>query len=241
MTSLPSTQPPVYGVFLRPDARTSTAVSTITFLVERQFGLVSAGAYPPHATLAGSVPMLADEADIIAALDPVLTDRPGFPVHNGGIATRSAIGYDVDRLADGSVNEPLHSLAVDVNAALEPLVVPLDGYLVKEFRADHFRAHLSLASHELMVWPERQAEVDAFIRQLDIAPSTDFTAEYVSMYRFQSDDWSGHWWNSLEWEPVHTWNLTSEAAGASIADAPELIRGGCPHGCDGCGRTEGCR
>lgn len=239
--TIPSVQPAVYGVFLRPDARTSMAVSTITFLVERQFGLVSAGAYPPHATLAGSVPMLADEADIIAALHHVLTDRPGFPVHNGGIATRSAIGYDVDRLADGSVNEALHSLAVDVNAALEPLVVPLDGYLVKPFVADHFRAHLSLASHELMVWPERQAEVDAFIRQLDIAPSTDFTAEYVSMYRFQSDDWSGHWWNSLEWEPVHTWKLTNEVSSADARPDRQIIRGGCPHGCNECGRTEDCQ
>jgi hypothetical protein len=36
-----------YGVFFTPDARTSAAVTTITGLVRAQFGLVSAGAFPP--------------------------------------------------------------------------------------------------------------------------------------------------------------------------------------------------
>lgn len=207
MTDSHTLEPAVYGVYLRPDVRTSVAVSTITFHVERQFGLVSAGAYPPHATLAGSVPMVAGDAAVVAALDPVLIGRSQFPVHNAGIVTRSVVAYDIDRLSDGTVNEPLRQLAIDVNAALAPLAVPLDGYLVKEFSAEHFNGHLSLASHELMVWPSRRPEIDAFIRAMDVTPSTDFTAEHVSMYRFRSDDWSGHWWTSLTWEHVHTWDL----------------------------------
>jgi SAM-dependent methyltransferase len=41
-----------YGVFLTPDARTSAAVTTISGFIRAQFGLVSAGAFPPHVTLA---------------------------------------------------------------------------------------------------------------------------------------------------------------------------------------------
>ena len=37
---------PAYGVFLIPDAKTSAAVTTITSLVQAQFGLVSAGRPP---------------------------------------------------------------------------------------------------------------------------------------------------------------------------------------------------
>ena len=37
-----------YGVFLTPDAKTSAAVTTITSLVQAQFGLVSAGRLPGH-------------------------------------------------------------------------------------------------------------------------------------------------------------------------------------------------
>ena len=41
-----------YGVFLRPDPATSVAVTQITGQLRAQYGLVSAGAFPPHVTLA---------------------------------------------------------------------------------------------------------------------------------------------------------------------------------------------
>jgi hypothetical protein len=43
-----------YGVFLTPDPATCAAVSTVTGLIRAQYGFVSAAAFPPHATLAGS-------------------------------------------------------------------------------------------------------------------------------------------------------------------------------------------
>ena len=46
-----------YGVFLRPDPLTCASVTRITGQLRAQFGLVSAGAFPPHATLAGSLPL----------------------------------------------------------------------------------------------------------------------------------------------------------------------------------------
>jgi hypothetical protein len=46
--------------------RTSAAVTTITGLARAQFGLVSAGAFPPHVTLAGSLPLRVDEDELLA-------------------------------------------------------------------------------------------------------------------------------------------------------------------------------
>ena len=57
-----------YGVFLTPDARTSAAITMITGFVRAQFGLASAGAFPPHVTLAGSLPLRVDEDELVAAV-----------------------------------------------------------------------------------------------------------------------------------------------------------------------------
>jgi hypothetical protein len=201
---------PVYGVFLLPDPATSAAVTSITLSVERQFGFVSAGRFPPHATLAGSVPIAADVATIVAALDPVLVDRPGFPVHHSGIVRHgAAVTYDVDRLPDGRQNTALAQLAADVNAALAPLAHEIDARLVAPFDPARFRAHISLVSHEMNTQPELAEQVEAFVRAVP-APAVppSFPATHVALYAFTADDWTGFWWESLRWRHLRTWALT---------------------------------
>lgn len=200
---------PVYGVFLIPDAATSAAITTITLCVERQFGFVSAGRFPPHATLAGSVPIRADLPTIVATLDTVLQNRPGFTVHNSGIVRHgAAVTYDLDRLPDGSRNRALAALAADVNAVLAPLAHPIDALLVAPFRAENFRAHLSLASHEMTTRPALADQVEAFVRAVP-APTVppSFPAEHVALYEFRSGGWTGPWWETLTWRHLHSWPL----------------------------------
>ena len=205
---------PVYGVFLLPDPVTSAAVTTVTLAVERQFGFVSAGRFPPHATLAGSVPIHAEPPVIEAALDVVLRDRAGFDVHHSGIVRHgAAVTYDVDRLPDGGRNQALADLAADVNAALAPLAHPLDAYLVQPFDPDRFRAHISLASHEMRTQPHLADDVEAFVRAVP-APAVPavFPARRVALYSFRSAGWTGPWWETLEWRHLRTWALTSPRA-----------------------------
>ncbi|MGW8557894.1 hypothetical protein [Streptomyces tubercidicus] len=198
----------VYGVYLRPDTRTSVAITNVTLHVERQFGLVSAGAFPPHATLAGAIPSNAGPDKVIATLDPVIAGVQRFPVHNAGIAKHNiAIAYDINTHPDGTVNQPLTSLALAINDAFTPLAESADGYLVKPFVPEQFRAHLSLASHELQVNPGISAEVEEFIRELPFEPSSGFEARYITLYRFHSTNWAGHWWTDLTWDHLHTWEL----------------------------------
>lgn len=201
---------PVYGVFLLPDAATSAAVSTVTLAVERQFGFVSAGRFPPHATLAGSVPIHADVPTITAALDDVLRDRAGFEVHHAGIVRHgAAVTYEVDRLPDGRRNVALAALARDVNDALAPLAHHVDAYLVQPFDPDRFLAHISLASHEMRTQPDLADDVEAFVRAVPAPAVPDsFPARKVALYEFRSDGWTGHWWESLVWRHLHTWTLT---------------------------------
>ena len=60
-----------YGVFLMPDARTSAAVASITGFVGAQFGLVSAKRFPPHVTLAGSLPIAVGEKHLLEVVNGV--------------------------------------------------------------------------------------------------------------------------------------------------------------------------
>ena len=57
-----------HGVFLQPEAQTSAAVTTITTYLRAQYGIVSAGRFPPHVTLAGSLPLAVSEIDLLTAV-----------------------------------------------------------------------------------------------------------------------------------------------------------------------------
>ncbi|WP_440695785.1 2'-5' RNA ligase family protein [Clavibacter nebraskensis] len=201
-----------YGIYLRPDARTCRAVTVVTDQLRAQYGIVSAGAFPPHATLIGSQPFGRDEDRVIDAVTELLADRPAFPVHNAGVR-ELGLGYvyDVDRRPDGSQNADLLALAADIDRVVAPFRRTMRSPELHEFDAARFRAHLSLASHDLAVRPDLHDEVGAFIRELDEPVPTGFVGDTVVMYRTASPDWSGRWWTTLTWEHVRTWTLDGAA------------------------------
>ncbi|SKA79483.1 hypothetical protein SAMN06295879_0066 [Agreia bicolorata] len=197
-----------YGIYLRPDAKTCRAVTVVTDQLRAQYGLLSAGAFPPHATLVGSQPFGFNENEVIEAVTALLANREAFEVHNAGIRSQG-IGYvyDVSQNADGTVNDELVSLARDIDAAVEPLRRPMNNPLPNDFVPELFRGHLSLASHDLYVRPDLHEEVGEFIRELDVPVPTSFAGRSVVMYRTASPDWSGRWWQTMTWEHVHSWVL----------------------------------
>jgi 2'-5' RNA ligase len=199
-----------YGVYLRPDPQTCMAVTQLTDQLRAQYGLVSAGAFPPHATLVGSQHVDAPAADIVKAVSAGLAGRSAFPVHNAGIVSMGhGYVYDVHHLPNGSPNSAFVELAAAVDAAVAPLVTPAPDPEPHLFDRERFRAHLSLASHDLMVRPDLAEEVGEFLRGLPIEPSAGFAGDTVALYRTRSDDWTGRWWSTLTWEHVHTWRLPS--------------------------------
>lgn len=74
------------GVFLRSDPQTCATFGAVPSLLRAQYGLVSAGAFPPHATLVGSLlltqPAATREALLLEAVQPALAGRSSFPVVN---------------------------------------------------------------------------------------------------------------------------------------------------------------
>lgn len=197
-----------YGIYLRPDARTCRAVTTVTDQLRAQYGLVSAGAFPPHATLVGSQPFGRSEDAVVDALTALLEGRAGFDVRNAGVREQG-IGfvYDVATRPDGTLNEELVRLAADVDRVVAPFRQPMSSPLPNDYEPEHYRAHLSLASHDLYVRPDLHDEVGEYIRELDVEVPDAFRGDTVAMYRTASPDWSGRWWTTMTWEHVHTWTL----------------------------------
>ncbi|MHC5903917.1 2'-5' RNA ligase family protein [Streptomyces sp. S6] len=198
-----------YGVYLRPDPATCAAVTAVTSQLRAQYGLVSAGAFPPHATLVGSRHLPVDERLIVEAVGAAVADVPAFTVHNAGVR-RMGVGlvYDVHHLADGTTpNAEFTALAARVDAAILPLETPAPNPAPHPFDAAGFRAHLSLLSHDMYVRPELYEEVVAYAEGLPVPFSTTFPGDTVSLYRTRSEDWTGRWWTTLSWEHVRSWTL----------------------------------
>jgi hypothetical protein len=192
-----------YGVFLRPDPLTCAAVTRIAGQLGAQFGLVSAGAFPPHATLAGSLPLPGPPDELMRALAAALAAVPAFPVHNHGIAwLNDGLVYDVH-------GEAMVELAATVDAAVRPLLAPAPGLAPDLFERDRWHAHLSLGSHDLAERPDLHHEVEAYVRGLAVEVPESFTAEIIALYRLEHESWTGRWWRAMEWEHIRSWRLAA--------------------------------
>lgn len=188
-----------YGVFLRPDPLTCAAVTRITWQLRAQFGLVSAGAFPPHATLAGSLPLAGPPEELLRALAPVAS----FTVRNHGPAwLNGGLVYDVH-------GPEMAQLAATVDAVVRPLLEPAPGLAADLFEPDRWYAHLSLGSHDLAARPDLHDEVEDYVRGLAVEVPAEFPAEVIAVYRLEHETWTGAWWRAMEWEHVHSLRLAS--------------------------------
>lgn len=196
-----------YGIFLRPDPATCWTVTQVTQALNKQFGLVSSAAFPPHVTLIGNLCTQATEAELTAALDPVFDSVRPFPVYNGGIG-RSKPGtyvYNVNLDESGTKpNEPLGRVAGAVAKAVAPLSVPVDDFLVTPVAEYEFAAHLGLAGHDLVVDDHLSTEVGDFLTGLPLQPPASFIARWYSFFEFRAD-WSSHWWHHMTWRHIRSW------------------------------------
>ena len=212
------TIPVRYGVFMTPDPATSAAVTQVTGFIKAQYGLVSAGAFPPHATLAGSLP-ISDETALVDALDAALRTQAAVPVENHGVRTisRSALRANVRVLGDiviydindigPSRNEALRTLALNVNEVVRPLLASTSGLTADTHDGTRFHAHLSLASHELYERPDLRDEIATYASALPVTAPPHFVANTITLYRLQHPTWSGPWWTDMTWTHHRTWHL----------------------------------
>lgn len=196
-----------YGWYLRPSYAMSRAQAEMHDVLRRQYGLVCAGKFMPHATIKGFFRSDASVQDIISAFDPVVVGRDSFTVYNAGPIPhgREGISLNINEAPDGSVNTDLLELYTEALAAIAPLVDPDCHFTNRDGGPENFRAHLTLAMADL---DERFFdEILEFVNEArPIGPET-FSAERLQIFAFRSANWSGAWWATLEWSLLHSWAL----------------------------------
>jgi 2'-5' RNA ligase len=196
-----------YGWYLRPSYEMSRDQAAMHQLLRQQFGLIGGGVFMPHATIKGFFRSDASVAEIIAAFDRAVQGHAPFTVHNGGPVGwgRGSIVIDIDKSPDGMKNGPLQALHESGWNEIAPLVHPECTFTPVEGAMENFRAHLTLAMADLK--DEFFDEVMQFVNDAGPIGPGSFTAEYVHLFAFRSQDWSGRWWETLEWSWMKNWRL----------------------------------
>lgn len=200
-----------YGVFLVPDAATSAVVTDITGYLRAQFGFVSAGRFPPHVTLVGSLALAVEESALLAVVQEVADRRGPVELTNRGVhrLADAVVVLDVHHTTGAEPNVALLDLAEDVGRSVVPLLRPTE-LLPADLRSrDDWFGHLSLASHELLDRPDLRDEVEEFVRQLPVTWPPSFQAARLTVYRLHHPDWSTGWWSDFSWDHVRSFPLRS--------------------------------
>lgn len=196
-----------YGWYLRPSYAMSRAQAEMHDLLRRQFGLVCGGVFMPHATLKGFFRSDAPVAGIETAFDKAIEGHEPFAVSNRGPVGwgRGSIVLDIHHTSDGERNNALQALHESGWHAIAPLVHPDCNFTPIEGAMEDFRAHLTLVMADLR--EELFDEVMAFVQEAGPIGPEVFTAEYVHLYAFHSEAWTGKWWETLQWSLLKSWRL----------------------------------
>ncbi|MET0693612.1 MAG: 2'-5' RNA ligase family protein [Propionibacteriaceae bacterium] len=183
----------------------------MTSQLRSQYGLVSAGAFPPHATLVGSLPLAVGVEELVAVLDQVLASVSSFEVENSGVQRLGEVlVYNIHE-RDGQPNPDLLNLKSAVDLAARPLLASTPpGQLAADVHdLVRWKAHVSLATHELFSRPELVDEIEEYVTRLATPVPATFAADTVSLYRFVHPTWSGSWWNDMCWDYLRSWRLST--------------------------------
>jgi len=209
--------PTRYGIYLRPDPVTCWVQAQTNMTLKQQYGLISAAAFPPHATLVGSLKTDASIADIVDRVEHALIGKTSFTVHNKGLET-TGDGYvfNVHENGNGEPNQPFIDTATAIKAAILPIALPTEDFLVTPVAEAEFWGHLSLASHDLSVDRTLYDEVGEFLAELLAGLPTPapemFSGRTVVLYGTDSDDWEGQWWRTHRYQHLKTWTLPDPGA-----------------------------
>ena len=200
-----------YGLFLRPPAVLARLQAELHTLLERQFGLIAAGAFPPHMTILGHVPTRDDDDDVIQAAEKALSGVGPVRFFNRGLVEyHGGIIHDIESLEDGTPNPALLELFRRARQHLDPLRVPprqeFKGGVTEEAG---FHGHISIAAHDLALRPELWDEVYEFLAQLDVDMRGEYISTTASLYAFETQSgWDGRWWETMSWRLLSSMRLS---------------------------------
>lgn len=199
-----------YGFYLRPDLKTSIAISQMHRVLRAQYGLIAGGLFMPHATIKGFYKSEATPQEMIARLDKTLVGFKPFLVYNGGpilMGPRGVVTSWRD-LPNGERNPGLDDIQDRAFEALLPLIPADCKFTAVDPRGKDgpkpFHAHITLAMADIE--PHMREEVLGFVKEGGMIGSGQFLANTYHLFRFKAD-WQGAWWHTLTWELLHSWQF----------------------------------
>jgi 2'-5' RNA ligase len=205
-------QPDVrFGLYLRPPFEMSRAQAEIHDIVARQYGSMCAGRFMPHATIKGFFRSDASVDELVAALDPVMARHEPIDVFNRGVIPFGTGGgpvLDIQHLEDGRPNVAIQRFHEDVFTALSSLIRDDCDFTPVEGAMDRFHAHLTLAMGDI---PRGlTGELLEFLGDAGPIGPAAFIADRFHLVACRSRQWSGPWWETMQWTLLHTWRLGGE-------------------------------
>lgn len=207
-----------YALYLRPPFTMCSAVYQIHRLLERQYGLLAASRFMPHATIKGFFRTETHPDALREMLDDVFEERAGFSVYNNGIMApnNDAVVLNLHHTPTGTRNEAIQRLHEDVVRTIEPVLHARYDSGIRKLPVDAYLAHISLASRDLPAG--LVDEVFQFIHQAGPIGPPSFRAEVFHLFAFKSSNWDGAWWESLRWRLLHSWTLPARNDAGSLTD-----------------------
>ena len=205
-------QPDVrFGLYLRPPFEMSRAQAEIHDIVARQYGSMCAGRFMPHATIKGFFRSDASVDELVAALNPVMARHEPIDVFNRGVIPFGTGGgpvLDIQHLEDGRPNVALQRFHEDVFRALSSLILDDCDFTPVEGAMERFHAHLTLAMGDI---PRGlTGELLEFLGDAGPIGPAAFIADRFHLVACRSRQWSGPWWETMQWTLLHTWRLGGE-------------------------------
>lgn len=201
-----------FGLYLRPPYAMSRAQAELHDVVSRQYGSMCAGKFMPHATIKGFYRSDASVDEMVATLEPVMARHGPIDVCNRGVIPFGKSGgpvLDIQHLEDGSTNAVLQRFHEDVFTALAPLVREDCDFTPVEGAMERFHAHLTLAMGDI---PKGlTAELIEFLRAAEPIGPPAFVADRFHLIACRSRQWSGPWWETMQWTLLHSWRLGGES------------------------------
>ncbi|NOK60314.1 MAG: 2'-5' RNA ligase [Chloroflexi bacterium AL-W] len=196
-----------YSFYLRPSFAMSRAQVEMHQLLSQQYGLQTAGKFMPHTTVKGFFRSNASPDEIVSLLTPALSYHQPFIVYNNGVHAygKAGIVLRIQHIPHGARNAALQALHQTTLNILLPLVHPQCNFTPVEWCGERFDAHLTLAMADIP--PQHFDEILDFVREAEPIGPPSFVAHTLQLFAFTSENWSGAWWQSLQWELLYSWRL----------------------------------
>lgn len=200
-----------YGIYLIPPPEITVAIGQAHQLFASEFNAPTGGRFMVHCTVKGFFKMKdgTSPQKFLPELDKLFDNFNAFPTRIESLraVAQGAHGPSIVVLLEKSkIFQQLHEAVWDI---VRPYIAEDCRFSPVEGAGPNFRPHLTLAMADLPPEPglmEQAIDLGQYLYDYQL-PKQKFTAQNMQLIEFHSEDWSGHWWETLRYNQLKGWKL----------------------------------